>query len=203
MKKVPLILSIVALVAVAVLYVLHFTGKPNESVTSETGTPVMGPVVSSSGIAFVNFDSLLVNYNMFIDKRDELASKTQSSEAELNAEGQKFEREATDFQDKVQKGLVTRSRAAEMEQQLLAEQQRLLQLKDNMQLQLMEEEQVMNRQVLYSIIEYLEEYNKQYNFQYILSHTLGGPLLLANDSLDITMDVLRGINEKYKKEAEK
>lgn len=203
MKKVPLILNIVLLVAVAALYVLHFTGKPKEGETTDAGIRSFNPVVSSTGIAFVNFDTLLINYNMFIDKRDELTGKQQSSEAELTSAGQNFEREAADFQDKVQKGLVTRSTAAEMEQQLIAEQQRLMQLKDDLQLQLMEEEQVMNRQVLYSIIEYLEEYNMRYNYQYILSHTLGGALLFANDSLNITQDVLRGLNEKYSQESDK
>ena len=114
MKKIPLILNIVLVVAVAVLYVLHFTGKPIANEPSENRVTALSPVVSSAGIAFVNFDTLLVNYNMFIDKRDELAGKQQSSEAELTAEGQKWEREAADFQDKVQKGLITRSRAAEM-----------------------------------------------------------------------------------------
>jgi outer membrane protein len=203
MKKVPLILNIVLLLAVAALYVLHFTGKEKKGEAVEEMAGGAIPVINSSGIAFVNFDTILLNYNMFIDLREELASKQRSSEAELTAEGQKFEREAADFQDKVQKGLVTRSRAQEMQQQLIAEQDRLTQLRDDLSLELMEEEQVMNRQVLYSIMEFLEEYNKKHNYQYILSNTLGGALLYANDTLDITANVLKGLNEQYNKETEK
>lgn len=202
MKKVPLILNIVLLLAIAALYVLHFTSKPKEEKAAQETTSRVQPILSSSGIAFVNFDTLLLNYNMFIDLRDELAGKQTASEAELTAEGQNFEREAADFQDKVQKGLVTRSTAQQMEQQLIAEQQRLIQLKDNLSLELMEEEQVMNRQVLYSILEYLKEYNEKYNYQYILSNTLGGALLYASEAFDITDDVLVGLNEKYDQEKE-
>jgi len=103
----------------------------------------------------------------------------------------------------VQKGLITRSRAQEMQQQLIAEQERITQLRDDLSLELMEEEQVMNRQVLFAIMEFLEEYNMKHNFQYILSNTLGGALLYANDTLDITTDVLKGLNKKYHEETEK
>lgn len=203
MKKIPLIINIVLVLAVAALYVLHFTGKgTKEEVAQQVPGDVSSALVSSR-IAFVNFDSILLNYDMFIDKREELAAKQRNSEAELTAEGQKFEREAADFQDKVQKGLVTRSRAQEMQQQLMAEQERITQLRDDLSMELMEEEQVMNRQVLYAIMEFLEEYNKKRNYQYILSNTLGGALLYASDSLDITADVLRGLNEQYKEESEK
>lgn len=203
MKKIPLIINIVLVLAVAALYVLHFTGNKR---TGEGTVEMAGditPALAASRIAFVNFDTVLLNYNMFIDLREDLAAKQRDSEAELTAEGQKFEREAADFQDKVQKGLITRSRAQEMQQQLIAEQDRITQLRDDLSLELMEEEQVMNRQVLYAIIEFLEEYNMRHNFQYILSNTLGGALLYASDSLDITADVLKGLNEKYNKGLEK
>jgi len=203
MKKVPLILNIVLLLAVAALFVLHFTGKGKKSEVTEGVTGAVTHAFASSGIAFVDFDTILLNYDRFTDLRDELASKQRTSEAELTAEGQKFEKEAADFQDKVQKGLVTRSRAQEMQQQLIAEQERITQLRDDLSLELMEEEQVMNRQVLYAIMEFLEEYNKKYNYQYILSNTLGGALLYANDTLDITADVLKGLNEKYHEETKK
>ena len=203
MKKVPLILNIVLLLAVAALYILHFTGKEKKGEAMEEMPRDFTTAIASSGIAFVNFDTLLLNYDMFIDLRDELAAKQRDSEAELAAEGQKFEREAADFQDKVQKGLITRSRAQEMQQQLMSEQDRITQLRDDLSLELMEEEQVMNRQVLYSIMEFLEEYNRTYNYQYILSNTLGGALLYANDTLDITGHVLKGLNEKYNKELDK
>jgi len=203
MKKIPLIINVVLVLAVAALYVLYFTGKEQEGEAPEEMPGDITPALASSRIAFVNFDTVLLNYDMFIDLRDELASKQMTSEAELTAEGQKFEREAADFQDKVQKGLLTRSRAQEMQQQLIAEQDRITQLRDDLSLELMEQEQVMNRQVLYSIMEFMEEYNKRHTYQYILSNTLGGALLYANDSLDITANVVKGLNKKYKEEKEK
>jgi outer membrane protein len=108
-----------------------------------------------------------------------------------------------DYQNKVQKGLVTRREAAELEQQLMGEQQSLLQLRDQLTLQLQEEEQVSNRKLINAIMEYLKEYNSELNYQFIFSNSFGDNVLFANDQLDITYTVLPGLNEKYRAEKAK
>jgi len=80
----------------------------------------------------------------------------------------------------------------------MQEQQNLMQLRDNMSQQLAEEQQVMNRQLLNNIMEYLKNYNKTHDYKYILSNSFGGPLLYSDKALDITREVLRGINAEYK-----
>ena len=85
---------------------------------------------------------------MFHDKREDLMSKQKSAEAELNSKGSQYEKGARDYQEKVSKGLVTRATAAEMEQALMQQQQELVNLRDKLQSNLMEEEQVMNRQII-------------------------------------------------------
>ena len=67
---------------------------------------------------------------------------------------------------------------------------------------LAEEEQVMNRQVLNSIMDYLKEYNKDHGYHYVLSNAFGGPLLYSNETLNITQDVLSGLNETYQNDDE-
>jgi len=76
-------------------------------------------------------------------------------------------------------------------------------LKDKLSMELAEEEQVMNRQLIYYITDYLKEFNKEKNYQFIISNSLAGPLLYASDKQDITNDVVEGINAKYAKEREK
>ena len=144
-----------------------------------------------------------MNYEFYFDLQEQFNAKEASLNAELNAESKVWEQQYADFQDKVQKGLITRARAAEMEQQLGVRQQELLQLRDNLQRQLMEEERVMNNQLQYSILEFIEEYNKTHNYQFVFSNSLGGALLFANSQLNITDEVVAGINEKYLKEKDK
>lgn len=203
MKKLSLVINIVMGVAIIVLYVLHFTssGKITNEKSEVTGLESIKTGFPS--IAFVDFDTLLFKYNFYYDLQDDLEEKRKTSEAELNSRSRAYEKEAADFQEKIQKGLVTRSTAQELEQQLLREQQNLLQLRDNLSRQLMEEEQVMNRQIVNNIMEYLKEYNKQHNYQYVISYRFGGPLLFASDRLEITREVAEGLNEKYNREKEK
>ncbi|TFH33756.1 MAG: OmpH family outer membrane protein [Bacteroidia bacterium] len=193
MKKLPLILSIVSLIAVATLLVFEFTEKEESESLNQVSVD-RGP---SAGIAYVEVDSVIFNFQYFFELRDELLVKQQSAEAKLNSNGRAYETQARDYEDKVRKGLVTRATAAEMEQNLLQQQQELVNLRDQLQNDLMEEEQVMNRKVLQYIYDFLQEYTKENNFDYILGKSFGGQVLYGDSNLDITDDVLTRINEKY------
>lgn len=195
MKKLPVVLFVILFIAVAFLFVLHFTGnkKSDGSFSSTT-------VTESQGVAFVNIDTIIFNFEMFADRRNDLLSKQKNAEAELNSKGSQYERGVKDYQDKVNKGLVTRATAAQMEQALLQQQQELVTLRDKLQSDLIEEEQVMNRQIIDYITRFLEENKKEYNYQFILGKSFGSPVLYGDSSLDITYRVLDAINKKYREE---
>lgn len=194
MKKLPLILSVVSLVAVVVLFVLEYTGSDKKSVVVEGSA---AESTSPGGVAFVEIDSVIFNFDMYFKLRDELLAKQGNAEAELNSKGTQYEAGAKDYEEKVRKGLVTRATAAQMEQALMQQQQELVNLRDQLQYNLMEEEQVMNRSVLDYIYKYLKVYNQEKNYEYILGKTFGGPVLYGKEAKDITQDVLNGLNEYY------
>ena len=126
--------------------------------------------------------------------------KQKSAEAELNSKGDQYQKAAKDYQDKVNKGLVTRATAAQIEQSLVQQQQELVSLRDKLQSNLVDEEQVMNHQILEYITKFLEENRSDYNYQYILGKSFGSVVLYGDNSLDITPKVLDAINKKYKSE---
>jgi outer membrane protein len=201
MKKLSLWLNVVLIIAVAGIYFLYFTGnKATRPDVNEDGTEL--EIDRDYAIAYVNIDTLVRNYNLFVDKSTELTQKRNESEAELQMQSKKFENEVRDFQDKASKGLITRAKAQTLQQELAQKEQQLYAMRDNLAMQLSEDEQVMYRQVLNEVMVYLEEYNKDYNYKYILSNSFGGQLLYTDKSLNITSDVLKGINEKYDKNKE-
>jgi outer membrane protein len=197
MKKLSIALYVVLFLAVISLYFLHFTGG-NKNKNSEASVTASG--LPATGIAYVNIDSVIIKFNMFLDKRVDLMAKQKSAEAELNAKGSQYEKGAKDYQDKVNKGLVTRATAAQIEQSLMQQQQELVNLRDKLQSNLVEEEQVMNRQVLEYITKFLEENRSDYNYQIILGKSFGSVVLYSDNSLDITKKVIDGINKKYQSE---
>jgi len=200
MKKLSVVLFSILFVGLGLLYFFHFSGIGKNKKTEDL---VEKPESTASGIAYVNVDTIIFKFDMFYDRRDELMDKQQKAEAELNSKAGQYEKSARDYQEKVNKGLVTRATAAEMEQALLQQQQELVNLRDNLQANLLEEEQVMNRQILEYITSFLEENKSEYNYQYILGKSFGGQVLYGDTALDITQKVLDAINKKYQEENKK
>jgi len=194
MKKLSIALFVVLSLAIIGLYFLHFSGNKKNTVSDAAITAPAG------GIAYVNIDSVIFKFDMFTDRRNDLVVKQKSAEAELNSKGSQYEKGVRDYQDKVNKGLITRATAAEMEQALTQQQQELVTLRDKLQSNLMEEEQVMNRQILEYITTFLEENKSDYNYQFILGKSFGSVVLYSDSGFDISKKVLDAINKKYQAE---
>ena len=199
MKKSSLILNVILLIAVVVLYVLYFTGR---SAGKETTQPVTGTApaaaVGEMPIVYVNMDTLLARYDMFADLQDRLQKKQQDSESKLNTRGQKWQNKVNEFQSNLQKGLITRSEAQKIQNQLQQEQQEIMQMKDDLSNNLLEEQQVGTRKVIFSIVDFLNGYSQQHHYRYVLSTTIGGAVLYGDRQLDVTQEVVEGLNEQYK-----
>lgn len=177
---------------------LVITGCNKNKGTSEAVKPV-----AHNGIAYVELDSVIAHFDMAKDKTSDLEEKTKNSEAELTAKSQAFDRDVRDYQNKAQKGLITRAAASEMEQTLAQQQQNLLALRDQMATNLNEESIVAQRLVLDYINQFLAEYNVDHGYQYILAKQFPGPILLADTTMDITDEVVAGLNTKYNAEKKK
>jgi outer membrane protein len=194
MKKLTAALFAVLFLAIAALFILHFTGNKKAKKITQSEASVDA---AENGIAYVNIDTVVFKFKMYSDRKEELLGKQKKAEAELNSKGTQYEKGVKDYQDKVNKGLVTRATATEIEQSLYQQQQELVNLRDKLQSDLVEEDQVMNRQILEYITTYLDEHKSEYNYQYIFGKSFGSVVLYGNPSNDITQKVLDGLNAKY------
>jgi outer membrane protein len=197
MKKLSVVLFVILFLAVAVLFFFQFSGNKKVVKSTPAGTETS---LTTNDIAYVNIDTVVFKFKMYSDRKEELLEKQKKAEAELNSKGSQYEKGVKDYQDKVNKGLVTRATAAEIEQSLYQQQQELVSLRDKLQSDLLEEDQVMNRQILEYITTYLEEHKEEYNYQYIFGKSFGSVVLYGNTANDITQHVLEGLNLKYQTE---
>jgi outer membrane protein len=202
MKKVSLVINVVLIVAVAVLYVFHFSSKsPKEEITKDTPTEAEKvQAMEELPIAYVQIDSLLANMEMYVDITEKLNDKQQKLESSFTSQYQSFEKEVVDFQTKVQKGLLTRREAQELEAGLGNKQAELENQRNSYLAELQEEGMVGQNKVINYIMEYLKEYNSDQKYKYIFSYSFGSALLYVNDASDITAEVLEGMNKKYAEE---
>lgn len=195
MKHLSLILNGILAVAVIYLYILHFgSGKAAETNTNrETGGFAGGPVPK---IAYVNSDTLLAHYDYFKDKQAELETKATQLQSEYENRAKGLQNEINAFQRTAGQMTINQARAAE--EDLRKKQQNLMQYQQNLSTQLMEQENKVNEELYQNVSSYLEQYGKDKDFKIVLTYTKGSGVLYADDSLDITREVIAGLNEKYK-----
>ena len=132
-------------------------------------------------------------------------TKTSGIQAEIDRRGKKLEKDAADFQNKVDKGLLTQSVAQVQYQKLQQQQQDYQQYAVRKQQEMAEEQQVMMNQIANAIQEFVNEYNAEKGYAMILAtagSVLSTPVVTADPKLDITEDLLAGLNAAYIKTKE-
>ena len=197
MKNLNTGLIILLLVAVGVLYVLHFTQGRKTNVTKEVSNTDSANPIADANIAYINIDTMLVQMEMYKDLQSGLMKKQKELEGNFGSKYQVFQKNVSDLQNKVNKGLLTRAEAEQMNQQLSGDQQQLENLNATYTQQLQEEGLVSNRKVIDYIMGYLKEYTKDKNIKFVFSYAFGGNLLYMDGAYDITNEILTGVNQKY------
>ena len=157
------------------------------------------PALSGLKIAYINVDSLLANYEFWKDLSEQMTQKAENYRLLLAEERNKFEKDVDDFNRKLQNNVYSSAERAQSEQNRLAKKQQDLEekiAKYNNELSL-EDSQNMQK-VSEKIDKYIREYNKTHGYNLIINKA---SLLLADDSMDITADILNGLNAEYNSES--
>ena len=196
MKNINYIINGVLALAVVILFVLQFTGKKESGVTrtftAEENASGLLP------IAYVNVDSLLLNYNYSKDLNEIIIKKQENSRASVNQKLRALQVEMQDFQRKVENNaFLTRERAEQEQNRLVKKQQELQDFDSRLAQELVAEQQRLNEQLRDTLVSQLKVYNKDKGYQVILSNTMGDNILLAGDSYDITREVIEYLNKNY------
>ncbi len=189
-KKMKKILKTIGSIAAAATII--FSSACNKGTTTPTQNSAQPAALSE--IAYVNIDSLLDQYDMYNDLRTQLMAKQQKMEQELQTKGKSLERKALELQQNYEKRLVTPTRAQEIQQNLAAEQQRLLQQRDQGAMELADDERRIMSMVSDSVQNYIKEYNADNRFKLIINKA---GLLYGDKSLDITEPIIKALNDRY------
>lgn len=188
MKNLSLILNILLVLAVIFLFIKVYSTK------SETASFMVRGETKGATIVYINSDSLLDHYDFYSEmksifekKRDSIDNLLQNHDKNLKAEAIQYQQKAEAMSD------VDRQRT---EEGLMQKQQSLVDLRDNLLDYLTKEEDKMNDTIHTHLTTYLKDYNKTHGYHFILGVQKGSGVLLANDSLNITKQVVEGINKK-------
>lgn len=204
MKNTPLILSIIAVVVAVAGCVWAAVKSPVSDRNSlSDGSDSTYVATATSGIVYIDLDRIIQEYDMASDLGAVVETKVKNIQDEVNRRGKQLENEMIDFQNKINKGLITRSVAEVQSQDLQKKQAEFNEYANQKNNEVIEEQTVMMNQIADAIQTFMDKYNKEKKYTMILTNQSGVPVISADPALDITNDVIARLNEEYIKEKNK
>ena len=209
MKQTSLIINIVLIAAIAVLFYMNISLKKNvEALGGATANPAVLQTpatlaannvdLKSAKIAYLNIDSLDYKYQYIVDNSKEYANKQMALESQLNSMAAKFQADYQDFQQAAQAGV--RGEAELNKQKGQLEQQQYDVAAKQKQLEGLGEEIARKRgDMLKRVSDFVAKFNNG-RYDYILAYTTANisSVLYAKPGLDITKEIVDGLNTEYK-----
>ena len=152
--------------------------------------------VASTKTAYVDTSKLMIEYTEAKDIEAKYKAKSEEMGRELEAEIAKFKAEAASFQKDAQMNgqAWAQQKGAELqkrEQQLQYAQQSIAQ-------QLQQESGVEIDSVVSSVKKFIKSYGKEKGYSYIYGTGDAASVLYAEDKYDITKEIIKLLNDKYK-----
>ena len=197
-EKIHYVIEAALAIAVIVLFVLFFSGNRNTSnervVVSEDGT-----AMETMPIAYVDIDSLMVQYTYSIELNERLTKKLEDSRANLTIEWRKFEAEAGDFQRKAETNSFLNQERMQTAYQLLQKKQEDLQQLEVKYSQELEAETISsNEKLRNTIFAQMNEFNKDKGYRFIFGKK-NDYILFTDEAYSITVEFIEYLNNQYAK----
>ena len=195
MKRINYLVNGFAALALIVLF-SQCAGKADTN-TASAGE-AKGATSSELKIAYVEVDTLLSKYNFCVDLNEAMVKKEENIRMTLNQRANELGKQKQEFQKKYENNAFISQDRAQQEYNRLAKMEQDLQvLQNKLSNELGAENQKNSLQLRDSINTFLKEYNKTKGYSLIISNTGSDNLLYADKALDITMEIVNGLNARY------
>lgn len=176
-----------------------------EAAEEEVSAPATSTsqAVSTTGIkiAYVEVDTLMNQYQFCKDYSVLLTKKGENIQRTLQSKAKALQDQVNTFQSKLQQNAYTQEEAQRVQESLARQQQDLQSLNDRLSSEFSAEQTKFNDAMRDSIHSFLNSYNKSKKYDLILTKS-GDNILYANSAYDITDEVVKGLNKRYKPSAE-
>jgi outer membrane protein len=194
------------LIAVGILFYLHFSSKKEISDVKNNQKKIdsvpqltfnVPKNLNGARVLYVNMDSISLNYEAFADLSKTDGGKLDYLTKKYQQEGLDAQQRYDALQQKAQAGTISADDAQKEQDAISKEAEEVQKLEQQIQnLQAAAAEK--NNTITNDVTTYFKEYSKSKGIDFILGYAAGGNVLYANDSLDITNDVLSALNENYR-----
>jgi outer membrane protein len=193
-----ILLNVMLLIAVGVLFYLHFTSKKSNPTSGNRSQPRDSTAISvySCQIAYFEMDSVEANFELAKEWRNELEKKEDKINAEMGRLQNLYQQKYFHLQENGASMTAAQVEAAKNDLGQLD--QKIRQTKATMDQDYKNYYVQTQQEILSKIRSFCAEYNKDKKYAIIISNEPG--LVFYKDStLDITSDLLKGLNDMYGK----
>ena len=197
MKRISTILGLAAIAMMAVS-----CNQAAPAASAETAEPV----AHKGAVVYFNLDTVIKEYDMANDLSSVVETKVQGINQEVTRRQNRLQSDVNSFQEKVNKGLLTSSVAEAQYQKLQQQDQEFQQYAAQKQQEIYEEQTVMQNQIADAIKTFIDAFNAEK--QYAMSIATQGdilplPVVAGDADLDITEEIVAGLNAEYIKTKDK
>lgn len=186
------------ILATVALLTLGMAGCNNSD--SKQNPEAAAPVIAEGGlkIAYVDTDTIMAKYQYAIDLNEELLAYKDQQEKYYQQQMTQFQ---TDYNNYLQTGAsLTLTQQQTKEAELKQRAEKMSTLEQELMAKVAERQLSENTKLLNAIFAFIREYNAaNQQFDVILRKSFNDtPVLYANPAMDITEEILAGLNEEYK-----
>jgi outer membrane protein len=206
-NRISLLLNVVLLVAVAVLFILHFKGKATAETNTlqpkknDSATPKLTFEVpknlAGARVLYVNIDSINFRYEAIADLTRETEAKLVNLQSRYQKRQLELQEKGYTLQQKISAGTISAAEAEAEEKAYNAGIEDLARMETELGY-LQNSAAKKNEIIVDEVSSYFKEYSKTKGIDFILGYGSSSNVLYANDSLDVTSDVLNALNATYR-----
>ncbi|MBK9253891.1 MAG: OmpH family outer membrane protein [Saprospiraceae bacterium] len=176
---------------------------------SENTTNDAKPENDGPRIVYLNIDTLLSGYDMYLNKKSELEEQSKSAEKALTGKIESFQKRIAKFQQEVaeiqQKANTIapielkklEEKYAQQQQNLGKEEEALMKQRDNAAMELEQKLMETQKDLQSKIDVYLEKIADERGFDLVLMKGGAGSVMYGRKSIDITEEVIKALNDEY------
>jgi outer membrane protein len=196
-KSTHQILYIILFLLLAALYFLHFSNSTNpENIPTAEKEETIQPLNKGSlNIAFVNSDTVSKYYEFAKKIQKTLTTKRSEAEEQIKSKYFAYESLVQEF-EKASPIMGDREKMEKAQKIRLLEQE-IVQVEQQLSEQVSRQELEITQSYIVKTNDYMQEIGKTLGYDYVMSYRVGGAMLYANERHDITIKIIKLLNERY------
>ena len=156
---------------------------------------VQSNTTNSIRIAYVNSDTVSKYYDFAALIQTKLRNKRSSAEIQLKDKMNSYQKLRADFEKAAP--IMGEREKMEKAQNIMNLEQEIMRVEQDLTDQLAQEELVLTESYILKTNEFMQIIGKELGYDFVLSFRIGGPMLYADSTHDITEEVIQLLNKRY------